>query len=502
MTARVAVSCLGIAIACNAPLAHASALDDDLQDLLDEHGYTGTVQSTLATRLRRDIDMQLADLGQLLFFDSALSLHNDTSCASCHSPTNAWGDTQSIAIGVQSNGVVGARRAGPRNQRRSPAMVNAAFYPRLMWDARIWSNANDPFDNSDGFQWAAEGPNLFLTPVEGVDTLLVAQAYIPPTHFGEMAGFTGTAGTLGNEYDDFDDGLGDDVPDPDHEEFYGDPVRDALEDRFNGIPEYVDLFGEIFPDVADGDPIDYSLIARALAEFELTQVYADAPIDQFARGDTSAMTDAEKRGAILFFDDRGAQCVRCHETAGDSNEMFSDFGSHVIGVPQLAPKFGVDTGNVLFDGRGENEDYGVGDESGVNPANRYKFRTAPLRNAALSVAYFHNGAFTDLEDAIRHHLDAYDSARNYDPVAAGVAADLTEVGPAEPMLALLASGIDNPPDLTDAEISDLVAFVGTGLLDSGTSATALCKYVPTAVPSGSRVDKFPQCKTVRSAGAR
>src|SRR6185436_18959194 len=118
------------------------------------------------------------------------------------------------------------------------------------------------------------------------------------------------------------------------------------------------------------DPIVYTLIARALAEFELTQVYADAPLDQFARGDTSAMTDAEKRGAILFFDD--AKCVKCHETAGNANEMFSDFTSHVIGVPQLAPKFGVGTGDVLFDGPDENEDWGVGDPDGKNPANKYK----------------------------------------------------------------------------------------------------------------------------------
>ena len=492
MTTRVAVSCLIVAVAYNASLARASALDDELQGLLDDQGFTGRVQSTLVTRLGRNIDQQLADLGQLVFFDTALSLHDDTSCASCHAPTNAWGDTQSISIGVQSNGVVGARRTGPRNQRHSPAAANSAFYRVLMWDGRIWSESDDPFDNSDGFELAQEGPPMFLTPVEGVDTLLVAQAYVPPTNLAEMAGFTGTSGTLGSEFDDFDDGLGEDVPDPDHGGFYGNPVREAIEDRFNDIPEYLDLFGEVFPDVAGGDPIDYSLIARALAEFELTQVYADAPLDQFARGDTTAMTDAEKRGAILFFDD--ADCVSCHQTSGDSNEMFSDFMAHVVGVPQLTPTFGVGTGDVVFDGADEDQDYGLEDASS-NSANRYKFRTAPLRNAALSAAYFHNGAFTDLEDAIRHHLDAYNSARDYDPAAAGVASDLTDLGPIEPVLALLDRRIDNPPDLTDSEITDLVTFVRDGLLDSNANPTALCKYVPTAVPSGAAVEKFPQCKT-------
>ena len=40
-----------------------------------------------------------------------------------------FGDTQSIAIGVQNNGLVGPNRTGPRNQRRTPTVVNTAFYP-------------------------------------------------------------------------------------------------------------------------------------------------------------------------------------------------------------------------------------------------------------------------------------------------------------------------------------------------------------------------------------
>ena len=46
--------------------------------------------------------------------------------------------------------------------------------------------------------------------------------------------------------------------------------------------------------------------------------------------------------------------------------------------------------------------------------DRYKFRTSPLRNAALQPAFFHNGCFTRLEDAIRHHLDVSSSARLVD----------------------------------------------------------------------------------------
>jgi len=47
------------------------------------------------------------------------------------------------------------------------------------------------------------------------------------------------------------------------------------------------------------------------------------------------LTDDEKRGALLFFGE--ARCSQCHNVSGQSNEMFSDFQDHVIGVPQLSP---------------------------------------------------------------------------------------------------------------------------------------------------------------------
>ena len=79
-------------------------------------------------------------------------------------------------------------------------------------------------------------------------------------------------------------------------------------------------------------PIDFSMFSRAIAEFEFTLVRANAPVDRYARGDRDALSPAEKRGALLFFGK--AQCSACHSVAGRSNEMFSDFEMHNIGVPQ------------------------------------------------------------------------------------------------------------------------------------------------------------------------
>src|SRR5262245_66446672 len=86
----------------------------------------------------------------------------------------------------------------------------------------------------------------------------------------------------------------------------------------------------------------------------------------------------------------------------------------------------------------------------------------------------HNGAFTSLEDAIRHHLDVSASARNYDPAAAGVAPDLRgPLGPIGPVLARIDPLVAKPTPLTNDEFNWLVDFVRNGLLDVGATPQQL-----------------------------
>jgi cytochrome c peroxidase len=173
--------------------------------------------------------------------------------------------------------------------------------------------------------------------------------------------------------------------------------------------------------------------------------------------------------------------------------MFSDFKEHVLAVPQVAPFFGAGESNMIFDGPGEDEDFGLEQVTG-NPRDRYKFRTAPLRNVALSPAFFHNGAFTRLEDAIRHHLDPYDSARSYDAKRAGVDRDLRmRLGPIEAALDRLDPSLRTPVALERSELNDLVRFVAEGLLDERARKENLCRLVPARVPSGRPVLKFSGC---------
>lgn len=435
-----------------APALPQLQVDRDLRAALKQAGFTGRAGQQLTRRLGRRLNPRLAELGRLLWFDSLTGLNDDNSCSGCHSPTTGFGDTQSIAIGIENNGVVGPNRTGPRNQRRSPLVINSAFYPALMWNGRFRSLSGDPFRNSQGFQFPdPEGLSLSYQP-----HLLVAQAFIPPTERNEVAGF----------------------------HFVGDntAIRSEVLRRLNATPAYRRLFGTVFPGIRAGGPITFDHFGRAIAEFEFTLTFADAPIDRFARGVTTAMTAEQKRGALLFFGKAG--CVSCHAVAGQSSEMFSDFQNHVAGVPQIVPA----VTNSVFDGPGANEDFGLEQVTG-NPDDRYKFRTSPLRNVGVQPAFFHNGAFTSLESAIRFHINTVEANKAY--TTDHLDEDLQgPVGPGAPVLARLDPLLQEPVKLTETEIGQLVAFVRDGLTDPRAKRGALARQIPIVLPSGRPVAKF------------
>jgi cytochrome c peroxidase len=439
---------VGLMVAAPGLLFGGAGLDGRLTTQLHQLGFTGRIESTLTQRLGRPVDKPLANVGRLLWFDTLTGLNGDNTCAGCHSPTNGFGDSQSIAIGIENNGIVGPDRAGPRNERRAPMVLNNAFFPGLMWNSRFSSLSGDPFDNSRGFLFPApEGTSLSSEP-----QLLVAQAFIPPTERTEVAGF---------------DFPGD-----------NDAIRAEVIRRLNAVSGYRQVFGAVFPSVRDGGPITYDMFARAIAEFEFTLTFANAPIDRYARGDLDALDAAEKRGALLFFGKAG--CVGCHSVSGGSNQMFSDFKEHALAVPQLVPQ----VTNNQFDGPSANEDYGREDFTG-DAADRYEFRTPSLRNVAVEVAYMHDGAFTSLAAAIRHHLNARASLLRYDPRQQGLPVDLSgAIGPTAPLLAALDPRLARPITLTASEFDDLVAFVRDALLDPRARPANLRKLIPPALPSG------------------
>lgn len=434
------------------PEATDAELDADLGAKLADRQFTGRIAETLTSRLGRSLDPDLVELGRLLFFDPITSLTQDNSCSGCHGPNVSFGGSKSIAIGVGNNGIVGPDRRGPHNLRRAPSVMNAAFYPRMMWDSRFQALSGDPFDNRLGFSF----PPPDGTALSTMEHLLGAQTFTPVINRSELAGF----------------------------DFPGDHVamRTEVTSRVAAVDGYRQSFAEIFAGVAAGDPISYEHIARALAEFMFTLVRANAPIDRYARGDLDALTADQKRGGILFFG--RAMCGECHIVRGFANEMFSDFEGHVLGVPQVAPS----NGNVPFDGPGGDEDFGLERVTG-DELDRYKFRTSPLRNVALQPQFMHNGAFVCLDRAIRHHIDAVGSLERYTSDALDVTLQARR-GPDAPMLEVLHDLIRDPVGLTEEEFDQILDFVAHALTDPDAAPDRLMGLVPESVPSGLPVHEF------------
>lgn len=272
------------------------------------------------------------------------------------------------------------------------------------------------------------------------------------------------------------------------------PIRHKVLERINSFAAYRDWFGQIFPAVNDGNAIEFYMVGQVLSEFQLALTFANAPIDKFARGDRNALTERQKVGGTIFFG-RG-QCVACHSVSGSANEMFSDFKMHAAGVPSIAPVFGAGTGNVPFRDQSGSftikglYDMGLFDITGLE-ADRFKFRTSPLRNVGLQANFFHNGAFNKLENAVRYHLDATANAPGYKPENEGVPQDLRQrPGANDVVLEHLAPQLKNPVKLSDPELDALVDFLNAGLLDERAKPDRLKALIPAAVPSGEPVQRF------------
>ena len=87
--------------------------------------------------------------------------------------------------------------------------------------------------------------------------------------------------------------------------------------------------------------ITFDNIVLAIGEYVRSQVFVDTPWRAYVQGNNNAISDAAKRGAILFYsprNDDGADCVQCH-----SGDMFSDEAHHTIAAPQFGPAKAIPT---------------------------------------------------------------------------------------------------------------------------------------------------------------
>jgi cytochrome c peroxidase len=176
------------------------------------------------------------------------------------------------------------------------------------------------------------------------------------------------------------------------------------------LPEYAPEFVAVFG-LANADAVTPEHVAMAISAYERTLLCGDTAFDK------GELSEAAQRGWELF---RGkGSCTTCH--AGDN---FVDGSFHDVGRSH-------DLDGKLL----ENADVGRG-KPAESEAENYKFRTPTLRNVTKTAPYFHDGSVTDLTEAVRY------MAGGGNGKAPGIDQNLRNTA------------------LTDAEIADVVAFLG------------------------------------------
>lgn len=407
-------------------------------------------------------DTELARLGQDLFFDPILSGDQNISCATCHHPAFAMADGRVLPIGTGGFGLGSERdfvthisvsaevrdgepgeTANPFNgsfvPRNSPTIINSALLPAQFWDGRV-----ETYALGDVVHTQEEGVNLLL-----LDDILLVQALFPITSREEMAGATFT-----------------DEP-PAH-------IRRLLVQRLESNADYDQRFEQTFGD-ASITPVQ---VVSALAAFERRLIFTHSPWDAYIAGDETALTDQQKRGALLFYGELNPEvnCAACH-----SGDMFTDLNYYNLLVPQIGPG--------KADGIDNREDWGRARVT-YDWRDRYAFRTPSLRNVELTSPYFHSGAYPTLESVIWHHANIWESASTYDPSAYLPQDFQSGLRPynferqSQTVTPLLANGLP----LTQQDVVDIVAFLQS-LTDP--NARDLMEFVPEDVPSGLALDPLP-----------
>jgi cytochrome c peroxidase len=398
-------------------------------------------------------DAALVALGRNLFFDKILSGNRDISCASCHQPSAALGDGIALAVGTGAVGTGLARRPGPGRTfvaRQSPSLLNAGlgmFY--LFWDGRLTRFGHELFGNE---------PRPVIPT--GLSHALVGQAMVTVLNRREMRGNAGDRDVHGNPNELAQ--LADDQ---------SSAVWQAIMQRLTAIPEYVQLFSAAFPG-RSASQLGFEDAARAITAFELQAfTKTNTAFDRYLNRDDAALNAEEKRGASLFFG--RAQCASCHGGPFLGGQSFTN-----IGAPQIGPGAGRQLPLDLGRGELQNNDF-----------YRFAFRAPPLRNVELTAPYMHSGAYATLDAVVEHYKNVPKALREYD--ASQLPAELRALyhgddATINAVLANLDTRVRTPLVLTDAEKSELVAFM-KALTDP--AAKDLRALEPARVPSGLPVEQ-------------
>jgi cytochrome c peroxidase len=334
------------------------------------------------------------------------------SCASCHHVAAGFqaGLKQGISEGGVGFGLVGEGRIlNPKYEEwidsldvqpiRTPSSMNTAFQDVMLWNGQFGATGTNAGTEAN---WTPGTPKqVNELGFQGLETQAIA-------------GFSV------------------------HRQFID-------EEFLNTYDEYKVMFDNVYGTYDTDEQTLKELTGLAIAAYERTLLATEAPFQKYLKGDRSAMTKEQKKGALLFFGK--ARCVSCH-TGPALNSM--EF--YALGMNELK---GPNTFNT--DGE-QGARLGRGDFTG-NPEDYYKFKVPQLYNLADVGFLGHGGNFNSVKEVVEYKNEAV--PQNPEVPAAQLADDF------------------KPLKLTNEEIDQLTTFVEEALYDPN-----LIRYVPESIPSG------------------
>ncbi len=402
-------------IQLNAALFNASdGLGRDYFKLPDNRDFNKIPQDP-----QNPLTTEKVELGKMLFHETGLAVKpkdavglKTYSCASCHFAGAGFqaGVKQGLGDGGMGFGVNGEGRFHNTDYPadsvdvqplRTPSAMHGAYQKNLLWNG----------------QFGATGTNSNINYLwEGLST-------ISPLQTNEL-GFEGL----------------------ETQAIAGLSVHrmDCNEEMVEG-GGYMDLFDAAFPDVPTTERYDLKNAGLAIAAYERTLLANRSPFQKWLSGNELAMSNREKKGAILFFET--ANCAQCH-TGPALNSM--EF--HAYGMDDLS-------GNNVIGYNPENPAH-KGRASFTQEENdEYKFKVPQLYNLTDSPFYGHGGSFTSVRDVVVYKNKG--QSENSAVPASKLSSEL------------------RPLQLSEQEIDDLTLFLEYSLRDPD-----LQRYQPTTLPSG------------------
>ncbi len=354
---------------------------------------------------------RVAALGRAMFFDAGLSASGKLACATCHDPRYAYGPPPGKALAL----------GGPAMDQGGTRAVPSLRYLRAVPAFTLTHRFNDgDIGPAGGFTW------------DGRAASLAAQARLPLFAANEMANR--------------------DVAD----------LARRLA-RAPYAPEFKGVFGAaIFADPERA----VSAGLEALAAFQATPAEFfpyTSKYDAFLRGEVD-LTEQEERGVALFKDPAKGNCASCHVvlTRGGTPPVFTDYDFLNIGVPRN-PRIAANRDPHFYD-----QGLCGPDRRDLAAEQRFcgYFRAPGLRNVAIRDAFFHNGVFGSLEDVMHFYVERdLFPEKYYSRNADGSVHKFDDLPPGAPDNVDRDAPLDRAqgaaPALTDAEIDDLIAFLGT-----------------------------------------